>query len=856
MTSTPPDSPAPPTVDLTNCDREPIHLLGRVQSYGALLAVSSDWIVQHASENLSEILGIGFEDALGRPLAELIVSDGFDRVRQNLRAVENPDGCVRLFNVTLQSTGRAFDVSLHQSGQHLIVEFEPKLTPRGRDVMTEVYPHIAALRRNNGLETLARDAARGLQAISGFDSVMVYKFQPDQSGRVLAEQRLDGQKRYGGMAFPASDIPAQARTLYKRSLLRLIADINDPGSVIRPGLLPGGAPLDLSLAVTRAVSPIHIEYLRNMGIEASMSVSIIKDGELWGLFACHHQSPRYIDYERRTAVEMFGHMFSYELSRHEDEQRKIAATKTSRLQTMLMGHMADGRPLSDSLLDVSEDISEIIPHDGLVLFEKDRFFATGQVPTQDEFLSISRMLDRSIGTSVFASDHLGNVHEPAREYEDRITGLLAVPISRRPRDYLVLFRGPVQKTVKWAGNPEKPVTLGPNGSRLTPRKSFELWQETVSGYSAPWLAEETHAAEILRQILLEVFLKVTDASNLERKRASEQQQLLISELNHRVRNILNLMRGLLAQTKSTARTLEEFTENLDGRIHALARAHDQLTSERWEPTSLKSLIQCEFAAYADTKSQRVIIRGRDAMIQPRAYTTLALVLHEMATNSIKYGALCDQSGQVHVDITFDHSDALLLSWKETGGPPVQPPKRRGFGSMIIEESIPHELRGDAEIDYKISGVEARFRIPANSIASVAETDEEPQAPVAPKTDAQAFRLSGRGLVLEDTLIIAMDAAGILESLGAAEVTIQSSVQSALSYLDSHEVDFALLDVNLGDEQSVAVAERLSAANIPFVLATGYGAAPDLLSAYPPCEVVQKPFSGTSLSDALARAFVN
>ena len=839
-------------VDLTNCDREPIHLLGRVQSYGALVAVSSDWIVQHASENLEEILGTSHEQAMGRPLNELIVSDGFDRIRQNLRSVEGPNGTIRLFGVVLRATGRTFDLSVHQSGRHLILEFEPKGEQRGRDVMSEVYPQIAALRRDQSMTVLARDAARGLQAMCGFDSVMLYQFQPDHSGRVMAEVRKDGKARYDGMMFPASDIPVQARALYKRSLLRLIADVNDPGSPIRPGINLDGSPLDLSLAVTRSVSPIHIEYLRNMGVEASMSVSIMKDGELWGLFACHHHSPRYIDYERRTAIEMYAHLFSYELTRHEDVRRKKAEADTSRLQTLLMGHMANGRELSESLLAVSEEIKNVIPHDGLVLFENEEFNATGSVPTEEQFTDVARRLDQAIGSATFVTDTLNTLHPPASEYAEVAAGLIAIPISKRPRDYLVLLRRQISETVNWAGDPTKPMSYGPNGARLTPRKSFEVWKETVSGRCAPWTVEERHAAELLRTVLLEIFLKVTDAANLERQRNQEQQQLLISELNHRVRNILNLMRGLLAQSRASARSLEEFTENLDGRIHALARAHDQLTAEHWEPASLKELIRCEFAAYANGKSKRVKVDGPDAMITPRAYTTLALVLHEMVTNSVKYGALCDESGSITLTLERDTGDGLLISWIERGGPPVQPPTRRGFGSMIIESSIPHELKGDARIAYKLTGGEAHFRLPPAAIARMGEVEAAP-APVQEAPKAPATRLSGQGLVLEDSLIVAMDAAAILEDFGASDVKITSSVEAALEWLETNRADFALLDVNLGDEQSVAVAERLRDMGTPFVLATGYGETDDLIAAYPPCVIVQKPFSDQSVEQAFAKA---
>ncbi|EBA06095.1 HWE histidine kinase domain-containing protein [Sagittula stellata] len=845
--------PGSDSVDLTNCDREPIHQLGRVQSYGALLAVTTDWIVQHASENLGDILGIDHGDAIGRRLQELIVHDAFERMRKSMHLTDTPDGVVRLFGVTVLNDNRSFDVSLHGSGRHMIVEFEPRSVLRGSDVMSEVYPHILQLRGCVDLETLARRATVALHKLSGFDSVMLYQFQADKSGKVLAETRSDGGQKYLGLMFPASDIPAQARALYKRSLLRLISDVDDPGSAICPPQTVDGTPVDLSLSVTRAVSPIHIEYLKNMGVSASMSVSIMKDGELWGLFACHHHSPCYIDYERRTAFEMFAHMFSYELTRFEDGQRKIAEVNTNRLQSRLMTHMVDGQELAESLLAVSDDIQSVLPHDGLCLYDGESPTCIGATTSAEEFRSIARFLDRSIGSQNYHTDCLGNVHEPARDYEDRIAGLLAIPISKRPRDYLVLFRRPINDTVSWAGDPNKPVTVGPNGVRLTPRKSFDVWKEAATGRSAPWTTQEVHAANLLRTVLLEVFLKVTDAANLERQRAQEQQELLISELNHRVRNILNLMRGLLSQSRASAATLEEFTANLDGRIHALARAHDQLTADHWEPASLRELILCEFAAYANGKSERVNVTGPDALVKPQAYTTLALVLHEMATNSVKYGALCDSGGRVDIHISRDNAGGLLIDWLERGGPPVSPPERRGFGTVIIETSIPHELKGDSRIHYKMTGVEAHFRLPPHILAGLIETvAAAPQTPAPVKQEATATDFGGPALVLEDSLIIAMDAAAMLEDMGASPVEIASSVADAMAWLETVTPNHAVLDVNLGDEQSLPVAERLHALGVPFVLATGYGDNQALVETYPPCEIVQKPFTDAALQSAFER----
>ncbi len=705
-----------PAINLTNCDQEPIHKLGRVQAYGALLAVNADWTVVQASANLEQIFGVPADSALGKRLDSFIAKDALAQMRDGLATLDVPDNSLRFFNVPLKTKDTSFDVSLHRSGDLLVLEFEPKSARNQRDIMSEVYPHFDRLHRTGGVDDLAQGAALGLQQLTGFDSVMVYKFQPDHSGQVLAEVRRDGEQRYLGLFFPASDVPAQARALYKRSLLRLISDVADTGAAILSSDPGTAEPLDLSLAVTRAVSPIHIEYLRNMGVQASMSVSIMKDGELWGMFACHHDTPRYIDYERRTAVEMFGHIFSYELSRFETEQRAQEEQDFNRLQTKVMAMLADGRPFQDSLRAISADIQTVVPHDGMVLYSNGSYHNIGTTLAEAETHELVQVLDKTEIHDIFATNQLETLHRPARAYADICAGLIAIPISKQPGEYLLLCRRSVTQTVKWAGNPVKPVNVGPNGLRLHPRKSFEAWKETVEWRSAPWEDVTLNAANLLRTVLLEVFLKVTEAANAERARAQEQQQLLIAELNHRVRNILNLMRGLVSQTKVSARNLSDFTSNLDGRIHSLARAHDQLTKERWEPASLRILLDYELDAYAGTRSRRIVVNGPDVQITPEAYTTLALVLHELTTNSVKHGALSNAEGRVTIHIQPTADNGLQLDWVERGGPIVIAPRRRGFGSTIVEHSIPHELGGTAAVQYNPAGLEARFRIPAKYLA--------------------------------------------------------------------------------------------------------------------------------------------
>ena len=842
------------TVDLTTCDLEPIHQLGRVQSYGALMAFSRDMICQHASINLIDVAGVAHAKAVGQPIAGLFVVDAVETIASATARLGPPDATVRLFNIVLIAGRGPSDLSVHQSGDLIVVEIEPAVQAlRSTDVMSEVFPHINRIEMHDDLAGLARDGARALRQISGFDSIMVYQFQPDASGRVIAEDRADLSRRYLGLNFPASDIPVQARALYARSLLRLIADVNDPGVPVLPGITRAAQPLDLSMSVTRAVSPIHIEYLRNMGVQASMSVSIMRYGKLWGLFACHHDTPRYVDYQTRTAIEMYAHLFSYELTRLEEATRTYTKDHMQRVQTRMMSHLADHKSLTDSLIDVSYDLARVVAHDGLVIYNDQKLHMTGDVPTHADFMTLVAALDGNTGADIIVTDSLHASFPVSDDMRQRCAGLIAIPISRRPRDYVVLFRKPVLAIQKWAGNPEKPVQVGPNGVRLTPRESFDAWSETVADRCAPWSSQDVLAATMLRTIMLEIFLKITDAVSEERKRGQEQQQLLISELNHRVRNILNLMRGLIGQTEDSATSVLDFRQRLEGRIQSLARAHDLLTKDQWAPSPIKDLIRLEFEAYASDRQDRVQLSGPDVMIAPTAHTVLALVLHEMATNAVKYGALSNTVGRVELTLSLDANGGLNILWSEKAGPPVMAPTRRGFGTTIITKSVPHELQGDASISYHVTGVMASFRIPSKFISrGTAQVAEAVPDPVAATAADPAIIVGAKVLVVEDSLIIALDAEGTLQDMGAAEVLIAANVTSALALLDQHEFAFALLDVNLGDEQSLPVAEALHARGTPFVLATGYGGSAEIAATYPLCPVLQKPYGHHELEAAIAR----
>ncbi|MER0239715.1 HWE histidine kinase domain-containing protein [Fulvimarina sp. MAC8] len=869
------EDPTKFSVDLTNCDREPIHLLGGIQDFGFLLAVSFDWLIQRVSANVEAFTGKSVDDCLGANLNTLLGDSVIHLLRSRLQMLSSEDGSERMFGIDFLSDGRKFDVSLHVSSTSIIIEAEPSDTSQAVSPGALVRSMSGRLQRTHATQDLFEESVRQLRSVTGFDRVMLYRFNTDGAGTVVAEALRAGLESFRGLNYPATDIPVQARALYVRNRVRTIADVRAEPVPIEPQLDPSGEPLDLSISTLRSVSPIHIEYLKNMSVDASYSISIVIDGRLWGLFALHHYKPRRLSMEMRNATELFGLMISLMIEGKLARERREAEEKARELHDRFVGKLMSLTPSVADLSDFAGDLRDIIPSDGFAVWADGAVKSYGKTPPDSAMPALARFLNRAAASRIYSSDELGAVYPPAKEFEHEAAGLLAIPISRSPRDYIMFFRQELVQTVNWAGNPkEKEMGYGPNGPRLTPRKSFEAWQETVRGKSRSWTDAEKKASEALRISILEVLVKFTEETSRQQAQAQQAQELLIAELNHRVRNILALIRALVTQSKVTATNIDDFSDIVSGRIQALARAHNQITDEKYAPQKLSEIIQTEVDAYIGGKADRVMLTGPDILVSPKAFSILALVFHEMVTNSAKYGGLSDSRGKVFVDWHIDSYDSCVVKWREEGGPAVQRPSRRGFGSTIIERSIPHDLGGEAELTFKLAGLQARFMIPNLYI------EFEDDARNGSNTDGNTSRgadtkennrnrsqgsdtmklgngplLEGmNALLVEDNVIISLDAEQLLESHGASAVFVGANVSEARRILDEESVDVAMLDVNLGTETSFPLVEPLVERGIPFVFVTGYGEQIEFPEAAGPhVEAVKKPFAEDDLLAALARA---
>ncbi len=497
-------TPAYEAPTLTTCDAEPIHIPGAIQPHGVLLSLDHDHAVVMCSANAASMLGVSAHQARGMLLVDLVGPDLAQTVRdRDVDDFPNEPLSITLTQVGVGDlAGRDVDVRVHRSGGRVVVEIEDLLRSEGRrGVDHAARSAMARLAQAASFESLADGLAREVRDLTAFDRVMVYRFDPDWNGEVVAEAKRDDLNPFLGLHYPATDIPAQARRLYTINPIRLIADVQYAPVPILPVLDPGtAAPLDLSHASLRSVSPIHLEYLSNMGVTASMSVSIVIDGVLWGLIACHHYSgPHRPSQEARNASEFVVQVASHLIAQRNQADDRAAATETRELlrELVLLARTSEADPLT--VLGEEESLLALMDAGGVVLGRDATVVGRGAVPSLEV---VRRILRRTgDGPHAVSSDELAMLDPELAPLAESAAGVLRVGRSDGP--WLMWFRPEQQQVVDWGGDPSNKRlydNLDP-AIRLSPRKSFDQWREVTSGRSLPWEAWHLEAAdELYRQV--------------------------------------------------------------------------------------------------------------------------------------------------------------------------------------------------------------------------------------------------------------------------------------------------------------------------------------------------------------------
>jgi light-regulated signal transduction histidine kinase (bacteriophytochrome)/CheY-like chemotaxis protein len=810
-------------------------------------------LVQFVSENIGNYLGNTNRDYVGAELSDLVGAD----VAHSIANAAARAGAGQIAGVVLKADlgdGRTADITVHRFEGRTFFEFEKPGTPEDTEVALHLTQSLVRrVDKHKEFDALFRGTAKLVRAMLGYDRVMIYRFLHNGAGRVVAEAKDPALGSFLGQHFPVSDIPVQARQLYVRNWVRVIGDVTFVPVPLQPRISDTDTPVDMSFAQLRSVSSIHCEYLRNMGVAASMSISIVVDGKLWGLIACHHNTPKWLSIPLRVATELFAQYFSLHVASIEHREQKAAAVSTrSRLDAIISG-VDPNAPVEPALKERLREFMSLIASDGAGLWIRGQWSSSGVTPTVGALPKLMGVIAQKAGRSIWATQDLREVTGDVEEYGSRVAGMLAIPISVSSPDFLVFFRSEEAHEIEWAGEPRKMETLTEKGHRLSPRGSFETWREDVRHKSIPWSDSDFVVADGIRGYVRDMMLSHNDATEEKRGKDEEQRKLLNSELNHRVKNILALVKSIAIQTGTSAATVDEYTAAFEGRLRALSYAHDQ-SFAGGDGGGLRELIEAEAGMHRfGPVPDRVTISGEPVGLTERAFGVVALLLHEMMTNAAKYGGLSVPSGRLDVAWNIEDNGDCRITWTESGGPEVVAPTRRGFGSKLIEKTVAYDLGGEVEMDFAKEGLRAQINIPAEHLhAVVAQIDvAEDATDVVDEKILQGLSI----LLVEDQALIAMDTEELLSTLGAASVSIAPSVDAALNSIDLASPDCAVLDLNLGSSSSEIVAARLSDIGIPFVFATGYRDGVHIPDQFKNVPVVRKPVAEKALAVALHRAIM-
>jgi light-regulated signal transduction histidine kinase (bacteriophytochrome) len=495
-----------PQIDLSNCEREPIHIPGAIQPHGILFALDDvDLRISQVSDNTLILLGLSPRELLGRSIEDVIGATNLERLQEAVDRSESEAVQALDMSIATLRGQTAFDGILHRSSGELILEIEPidqRSQTKFVDVYRKVLHSIAQFDSAHTVSDLSDVGVAEVGAISGFDRVMVYRFDCDWHGEVIAEYRDEEMESFLGLHYPASDIPKQARELFLRNWIRYIANVNyHPAAIVPSESVVTGEPLDLYRSVLRSVSPIHIEYLKNMGVGASMTLSLIKNGKLWGLIACHHRTAKIVPYEVRVGCEVIARTISLHLSSKEENESIEYRLKLKTVQVSLLEALSKDADIAHALTSAEPNLLALVGAHGAAIRLGDACTLVGRTPQLADVLDVIEWLRASGSDDVFVADSLLIVEPRFEPLAQTACGVIALPLSRVKGNYIVWFRPEALATVTWGGNPAKPVEMSQASSRIAPRKSFDRWSETVRKRAVRWQSCEIDAARELRHII-------------------------------------------------------------------------------------------------------------------------------------------------------------------------------------------------------------------------------------------------------------------------------------------------------------------------------------------------------------------
>jgi light-regulated signal transduction histidine kinase (bacteriophytochrome) len=511
-------SPAFGQADLSNCERELIHLAGSVQPHGLLLVLrGAQMRIVQASQSAARLLDRPLERLLLVPLQELI--PGADT---RLRELASDTDLREPQPLQCRVAGRRFEGAAHRvDGDTLVLELEPVdagpahgpgIAFDNDALLQRLSAAVQRFSEASSIGTLANGVVQCVRDIVGYERVMVYRFDPDRHGQIIAEACDPRLESLLGHRYPASDIPQRARELYLRNRVRVLVDVHYEPAPMVPRLLPGAAAdeageLDMSLCYLRSMSPLHLQYLKNMGITATLVVSLVREGQLWGLIACHHNSPRNVPYAVRAACELLGEAISTRIAAIENYARAQVAIQVRRLEQRLVEATAIEGDWRLALLRQPQSLLQPLEASGAVLFHDGEVLSCGEVPSTPELRALCAWIEQQPRQGQVHTSCIGKANPALASLTPTASGVLAVRLSSTQPDFLVWLRKEQLQSYTWAGDPNKPM-VDNDPLKLSPRRSFAVWSEIVRGTASPWTPGDLALATAFGDALIDIIVQV------------------------------------------------------------------------------------------------------------------------------------------------------------------------------------------------------------------------------------------------------------------------------------------------------------------------------------------------------------
>lgn len=559
---------------LTSCDKEPIHTPGKIQAHGYLLAVNkNDFHITYLSENFSALTGKSIAEMLTGDINLLQNSNSQVQLKNahltQLKDFVAEESETKLPPLSVKIKNKPYFLLAHKSGDDLVIEFEPGDNSHADELQQMIGYSVSQILEGNTIARSLQNAAKQIKQIIGYERVMVYKFWDDCHGEVVAEEKEPAQDAFMGLHYPATDIPKQARELYKINFVRIIADVSSEAvALIAAGRELADKPLDLTHSTLRAVSPVHIEYLKNMEVMASFSISLIVNNELWGLIACHNSTPKFIDYKAREGAKLIGQILSSSVEYKTNEEGKDALRSFNNASLEILRYLQTNDKLADALTQPAYNLLNVTEAKGAaVIFDND-ITLLGQTPGEKEVEHLVSWLIKNNHQQIYATDSLLSEYSDGEAIKETASGLLACELFKEMGEYILWFKPERLKTISWAGNPHKQEKVNEKGEvKISPRESFATWTEQVRNTSEPWNRNEFAAVLKLREYIIQA---VNQKANQIRM-LNEKLQVAYDELDTFSFTISHDLKTPLASVKNYSEILLEENNNFNENEVAILR---------------------------------------------------------------------------------------------------------------------------------------------------------------------------------------------------------------------------------------------------------------------------------------------